>query len=161
MGEEEEEEEEEGDSEEEEERDENVLSELARYKDIGATDPNSMQQIMALLQQKEEKRNNPQSNSQQDVDAFSLESNYSDSEQKMEEQLDCIEDDVRELKDMMLSLMDSTNNITPQINQNLGPLLRKINRMYVMLSGPMQQQRSSHRLNRHGINLPSVQSFPA
>merc|ERR1711920_50542 len=94
----------------------------------------------------------------QNVDAFLLESNYSDSEQKMEEQLDSIEDDVRELKDMVLSLMDSTNNITPQINQNLGPLLRKINRMYVMLSGPMQS-RTSH-LNKHGINIQqSVHSY--
>merc|ERR1712154_619754 len=49
-----------------------------------------------------------------------------------------------------------------------GPLLRKINRMYVMLSGPIaMQQRSSHRLNhdRNGnnIHLPSssVQSFPS
>merc|ERR1712228_833438 len=109
-------------------------------------------------QQKEDKRNNT-SASQQNVDAFSLESNYSDSEQKMEEQLDSIEDDVRELKDMVLSLMDSTNNITPQINQNLGPLLRKINRMYVMLSGPMQS-RTSH-LNKHGINIQqqSVHSY--
>jgi len=98
------------------------------------------------LQQKEDKRNNL-SASQQNVDAFSLESNYSDSEQKLEEQLDSIEDEVRELKDMLLSLMDATNNITPQINQNLGPLLRKINRMYVMLSGPMQS-RSSHLLQR-------------
>merc|ERR1712087_344281 len=97
---------------------------------------------MALLQQKEEQRHG--SASQQNVDAFSLESNYSDSEQKMEEQLDSIEDDVRELKDMLLSLMDATNNITPQINQNLGPLLRKINRMYVMLSGPMQSRSQSH-----------------
>eukprot|EP00483_Globobulimina_turgida_P005434 UN05444 len=51
--------------------------------------------------------------------------------------MDNIEDDIRELKDMLLSLMDCTNNVTPQINANLGPLVRKINRMYVMLSGPM------------------------
>ena len=142
----------------------NVLSQLARYKEIDDMGPNSMQQIMALLQQKEDKRNNL-SASQQNVDAFSLESNYSDSEQKMEEQLDSIEDDVRELKDMLLSLMDATNNITPQINQNLGPLLRKINRMYVMLSGPIgpMQSRMSH-LNKHrsvnGISLQqSVNSY--
>merc|ERR1712129_520975 len=68
---------------------------------------------------------------------------------------------------MLLSLMDSTNNITPQINQNLGPLLRKINRMYVMLSGPMQSRSQSHLLQQQQAQaqqfkygqLQSVHSF--
>merc|ERR1712087_144670 len=109
---------------------------------------------MALLQQKEEQRHG--SASQQNVDLASLESNYSDSEQKMEEQLDSIEDDVRELKDMLLSLMDATNNITPQINQNLGPLLRKINRMYVMLSGPAMQSRTMSHLNKQNMQQSAL-----
>jgi len=120
-----------------------ILTKLSKYKNIGAMDPESMQQIMALLQEKEDnKRKNSSNRSGQNViDNLSLESNYSDSEQKIGEQIDCIEDDIRELKDMVLSLMDSTNNITPQINANLGPLVRKINRIYVMLSGPTLNRR--------------------
>eukprot|EP01084_Bolivina_argentea_P307680 531847_1 len=72
-------------------------------------------------------------------------SNYSDGEQELKEQTD-IEDDIRELKDMVLSLMDSTNNLIPRINANLRPLVRKINRMYVILSGA-----SSGYINQVGL----------
>eukprot|EP01083_Nonionella_stella_P189425 700443_1 len=115
-----------------------ILANLSKYKrDIADGNPDSMAQILALLQEKEHKRLGAgHSNPSQDViDNYSVESNYSDSEQELKEQIDNIEDDIRELKDMVLSLMDSTNNLTPQINANLGPLVRKINRMYVMLSG--------------------------
>eukprot|EP00484_Ammonia_sp_Unknown_P029373 CAMPEP_0197031378 /NCGR_PEP_ID=MMETSP1384-20130603/10398_1 /TAXON_ID=29189 /ORGANISM="Ammonia sp." /LENGTH=657 /DNA_ID=CAMNT_0042460895 /DNA_START=182 /DNA_END=2152 /DNA_ORIENTATION=+ len=123
----------------------NTLANLAKYKNIAEMDPASMHQIMQLLQDKETKRLQTATaghsqRSQDVIDQFSVESNYSDSEQKLEEQIDAMEDDIRELKDMILSLMDTTNNITPQINSGLGPLVRKINRMYLMLSGPMQSR---------------------
>lgn len=126
----------------------NILSSLAKYKNIGDIDPTSMAQILESLQQKNSMRHTggTQHSSQNQLDNYSVESNYSDSDQKLEEQIDAIEDDIRELKDMVLSLMDSTNGISPSINANLGPLVRKINRMYVMLSGPMgpMESRTSH-----------------
>jgi len=118
----------------------NILANLRKYKKLDLDDPNSMAQILQLLQAKETKRMQASSRQQSHndaLDAFSQESNYSDSDAKLEQQIDAIEDELRELKDMVSSLVDSTNNISPQINNSLGPLLRKVNRMYVMLTGPM------------------------
>eukprot|EP01084_Bolivina_argentea_P188030 323762_1 len=128
----------------------NTLANLSKFKKIGAMDPDSMAAIMALLEQKEKKRlqSSHGLNSSKDVvDNCSVESNYSDSQQNLEEQIGTIEDDIRELKDMVLSLMDSTNNIQPSINSNLGPLIRKINRMYVMLSGPMESRTAMSQMD--------------
>ena len=118
-----------------------TLQALARFKNIGDADLD-WNQISALLRDKEMKRlqhTGHSQPSQEVLDNYSVESNYSDSEQKMEEQIDDLEEEVRELKDLVAQLMHSTDRITPHITHSLAPLSRKINRMYLMLStGPLE-----------------------
>lgn len=123
-----------------------AVERLAKFKDLGDMNPDSMAQIARLLQEKEMKRLGQslgqRSDSRQQIgDTFSVESNYSDSEQGVAEQIDGLEDEVRDLKEMVQSLMDATNNLQPQLAGSLGPLARKVNRMYVMLSGPQMMDR--------------------
>ena len=65
----------------------------------------------------------------------SVQSNYEDSETNMEEKIDAIEEEIREIKDLVTQILNDTNEISPNINNNLNPIKRQINRMFVMLTG--------------------------
>jgi len=123
---------------------EDALEALGRFKNVSGEHPN-WEQIGLLLKKKEIKRlqANSQPHSQDVFDTLSLESNYSESAQNIGAQLDGIEDDVRELKELVIDLQRSTNHITPTVAHSLHPLARKIQRIYLMLSGPMPPEQST------------------
>ena len=62
-------------------------------------------------------------------------SNYDDSDSNLAEhaQIDAIEEDMRELREMMQLLLDTAENNNGNLGSYIGPVHKKVNRIYLML----------------------------
>ena len=113
---------------EEEDDDDDIKLQLNRGVIQRSEHPTTWEEVLAAMEEKRKKQEFQDS----DIDAYSLASNYDNSDANFVEQIETMEEDMRELREMMQRILINTGE--ENLSRYIGPVQKKVNKIYMMLS---------------------------